>query len=65
MGYQGKRNQEASKIPRSKVENYIRKADCILIGPGLMRTEKVSSIEYTVSSIEEIEKIEDEGELPN
>src|SRR3990167_7687545 len=26
-------------VPRSKVENYIREADCILIGPGLPRAE--------------------------
>ena len=26
-------------VPRSKVENYIKEADCILIGPGLPRPE--------------------------
>lgn len=26
-------------VPRSKVENYIKEADCILIGPGLPRVE--------------------------
>src|SRR3989338_2570751 len=26
-------------VPRSKVENYIKEADCVLIGPGLPRPE--------------------------
>src|SRR3989304_6720507 len=28
-------------VPRTKVEDYVREADCVLIGPGLPRTEGV------------------------
>lgn len=48
-------------VPRSDLDKYIEEADAILIGPGLMRKEPVSSILYSVSSIEEINKLEDEG----
>ena len=30
-------------VPRSKIENYIKEADCILIGPGLPREEGVEA----------------------
>ena len=49
-------------IPRSEIENYIEEDDCILIGPGMVRAERiVSGIRYQVSGIKEIEKIKDEG----
>jgi NAD(P)H-hydrate epimerase len=50
-------------VLRENLEDYVEEADCILIGPGMVRTEeKVSSMQYVVSSIKDIEKIEDEGE---
>lgn len=50
-------------IPRSEIENYVEEADTVLLGPGLVRTQKkVSSIMYHVSSIKDILEIQDEGE---
>ncbi len=49
-------------VPRSEIENYIEEDDCILIGPGMVRTEKLSNYPIIqLSNIKEIEKIEDEG----
>ena len=50
-------------IPRAELEHYIDEADCVLLGPGMVRAEsKVSSIKYHVSSMKDINGIEDEGE---
>lgn len=50
-------------VPRKDIENYIEEADCVLIGPGFMRShEQVVNSKYKVSSIREINEIEDEGE---
>ncbi len=50
-------------IPREHLEDYINEADCVLIGPGMVRTEHgVSSIKYKVLSIKEINEVGDEGE---
>lgn len=49
-------------IPRSDLDNYIKEADVILIGPGLMREEKVSGDRFQVLGLEEINKLENEGE---
>ena len=49
-------------VPRSEIEEYIEEDDCVLIGPGMVRAERVvSSIKYQVLSIKEIEMIKDEG----
>src|SRR3989344_3630518 len=50
-------------VPRSKVENYIHEADCILIGPGLERTEeKLKPTEdYNLKDIKELDAIEHPG----
>lgn len=48
-------------IHRRDIEEYIQEDDCILIGPGMVRAEKVSSSEYQVASMQDIEEIEDEG----
>jgi hydroxyethylthiazole kinase-like uncharacterized protein yjeF len=50
-------------IPREKLEDYINEADCVLIGPGMLRAEReeVSSIKSQVSSIKEIVELENEG----
>ncbi len=50
-------------IPREQLENYIDEADCILIGPGMVRTEnKISNFQFSISNIKDIDKIPEEGE---
>ena len=50
-------------VPRVDIENYIEEDDCILIGPGMMRSEtsKVHGSRLMVHSLEEINSIDDEG----
>jgi len=49
-------------VPRGEIEDYLQEDDCILIGPGMMRSdEDVSDSKYHVSSVDEINTIEDEG----
>ncbi len=50
-------------IPRENIEDYIQEDDVILIGPGMMRAEgaRVTGYGLRVTSLEEIEKIQDEG----
>jgi len=46
-------------VHRRDIDNYIVEADCILIGPGMMRTEvEITSQEL---GIEEINRLDDEG----
>lgn len=47
-------------VARNDIEDYIREADAVLIGPGMMRTE-VGSSQLVASSLEEINALEDEG----
>lgn len=50
-------------IPREKIEDYIEEADCVLIGPGMLRAEHgMSNVQYPISNIQEINKLTDEGE---
>lgn len=49
-------------VPRDEIENYISESDCILIGPGMVRTEKVEDGELRVDGLEQINRLEDEGE---
>jgi hydroxyethylthiazole kinase-like uncharacterized protein yjeF len=49
-------------VPRDDIENYMQEADAVLIGPGMVRTEKVESGKLKVESLEEINSLEDEGE---
>ena len=50
-------------VPRGDLEDYIEEADCILIGPGMMRSDqkrfKVQDLRF--KHIEQLEKIKDEG----
>src|SRR5690606_7526412 len=47
-------------VPRGKLDDYIEEADAVLIGPGMVRaTGEVESSKYKVSSINDIEKIEE------
>ena len=50
-------------ISRSEIENYIKEDDCILIGPGMIRSERAEILNYKVSilNLEEINKIKNEG----
>jgi NAD(P)H-hydrate epimerase len=49
-------------VRRVEIEDYIQEADAVLIGPGMLRSEKdVSSIKYKVSSIKDVNDLEDEG----
>lgn len=50
-------------IPREHIEDYIQEADCVLIGPGMVRSEKHESRSMNQElTLNEISKIEDEGE---
>ncbi|MGI8420187.1 MAG: NAD(P)H-hydrate dehydratase [Candidatus Levyibacteriota bacterium] len=50
-------------VSRNDMESYLIEADAVLIGPGMMRTEKVrvENGELGVESLEEINALEDEG----
>ena len=50
-------------VPRKDIESYIEEADCILIGPGMMRTEeKLDPTEdYDLKNLSELDEIEHEG----
>lgn len=48
-------------VPRNEVEGYISEADAILIGPGMVRTEKEIRDRQQVTSLEAINSLEDEG----
>lgn len=50
-------------VPRNDIESYIYEDDCILIGPGMLRSEgaQVQSPKSKVQSINDIKDIEDEG----
>lgn len=50
-------------IPRENIENYLEEADCILIGPGMVRSEQKikPSVDYQIKNLGELNEIEDEG----
>jgi hydroxyethylthiazole kinase-like uncharacterized protein yjeF len=48
-------------VPRVEIDNYIEEADAVLIGPGMVRTESVISNTQRVTSLKEIDNLEDEG----
>ncbi len=48
-------------VPRNDIESYAAETDCILIGPGMVRTEAKNRELGIGSNLEEINKIEDEG----
>lgn len=50
-------------VKREEIESYIDEADVVLIGPGMMRAEKpVEGQKSKVESLEEINRLENEGE---
>lgn len=50
-------------VPREHIEDYAKEAECILIGPGMMRTEdRFSMQDAGFKNLSQINEIEDEGE---
>jgi NAD(P)H-hydrate epimerase len=50
-------------VPRENLEDYIEEADCVLLGPGMVRTEErlVPTEDYMLKNISELDEIEHEG----
>lgn len=60
------KNKEAFRggivVKRADLENYMEEAECVLIGPGMVRSESpISNDKFPISHVEDIDKIEDEG----
>lgn len=50
-------------VPRDQIEDYINEADCILIGPGMLRAaHEIKDQKSKIKNLEEINRLEDEGE---
>lgn len=51
---------------REHIDGYIDEADCVLIGPGMIRNEKLKmqneKLQLTMKNLHEINNLEDEGE---
>ncbi|HET9946918.1 MAG TPA: NAD(P)H-hydrate dehydratase [Patescibacteria group bacterium] len=47
-------------VPRESLEDYIKEADCILLGPGMTRTETVDR-SRSIGSLKELSSMTDEG----
>jgi len=50
-------------VPRAEIESYIEEDDCILIGPGMVRTDNLTMKQFNneTMGLEQIEQLEDEG----
>ena len=50
-------------VPRDQIESYIDEAECVLIGPGMMRASRadIKAKNHTYSSLQDIIALEDEG----
>lgn len=49
-------------VPRNDIESYIDESDCILIGPGMERTDiKAQTLNTEPRTLKEINSLEDEG----
>lgn len=48
-------------VPRNDLESYVAEADAVLIGPGMVRTDQGANEKGLGTSLEEINKLEDEG----
>ena len=49
-------------IRREDIEAYIEEADIVLLGPGMVRTERIKNNESRIMDIKTINELEDEGE---
>src|SRR5258708_3204010 len=50
-------------VPRERIEDYIEKADVVLIGPGMNRAEhEISNFKFQISNSNQINELKDEGE---
>ena len=47
-------------VPAEDIEKYIEESECILIGPGMMRTNRFTT-EYMIKDLSEIPEIDHEG----
>lgn len=48
-------------VPTEQIEEYIKEADTVLIGPGMVRTEEKLQTDYIIKDLLEIKEIEHEG----
>ena|SRR5579859_4865022 len=49
-------------VPQEEIEHYINEAECVLIGPGMLRSEKdISNSQLASKTIKDIMAIRDEG----
>ena len=49
-------------VPRDEIESYLDEADCVLIGPGITRSENTTFQDRSLTSLAEIDSLDDEGE---
>jgi hydroxyethylthiazole kinase-like uncharacterized protein yjeF len=49
-------------VPRNDLEHYIKEADCILIGPGMVRRENNDELRITNYELNEINQLSNEGD---
>jgi len=53
-------------VRRSQIESYIEEADCVLIGPGMLRNSKLKSqslkLQLKAQNLDEVNRIKNEGE---
>ena len=50
-------------VPREHIEDYVKEADAILLGPGMVRKEfPISNVQFPMSNIADINNLPDEGE---
>src|SRR5260221_24516 len=49
-------------VTRNDILSYIEESDAVLIGPGMLRSDKMQKNEENVDSLEAIDSLSDEGE---
>src|SRR5580658_7753059 len=49
-------------IPRDELDSYVVEADCILLGPGMARSDKQLSVKQAPKRLSDINALPDEGE---
>ena len=48
-------------VARDQVEEYIDEADAVLIGPGMMRAERIQNSEFKIQNLAQADRVKDEG----